>query len=145
MISTLVTWPWTSDFQNLPKACLLSSPSNQTTLQRQCCYLSLVFHCLVAGSKNKLQWGPEKNRKHNNEIAIVLGAVSIWMCRLTIIGISMWKITWPHDHLVFNMGIPTAGKTVFILKHGPGPLHRKSWLRKQMDGQHKLKTQWKKH
>ena len=33
----------------------------------------------------------------------------------------MLKIRWSHDRLIFNMGIPNLGKTVFILR--PGPRH----------------------
>ena len=38
--------------------------------------------------------------------------------------ISMLKIRRSHDRLIFNMGIPKPGKTVFILKQGPGPPYR---------------------
>ena len=42
-----------------------------------------------------------------------LGAVSRYRCHLTIIGIPMLKIRWSHDLLVFKMGIPIPGKTIF--------------------------------
>ena len=32
----------------------------------------------------------------------------------------MLKITRSRDRLIFNMGIPTTGKTVFLLRRGPG-------------------------
>ena len=39
------------------------------------------------------------------------------------IGIPMLKIRRSRDHLIFKMEIPYLGKTVFILKRGPGSLH----------------------
>ena len=50
-----------------------------------------------------------------------LVAVSISRCHLTSIGIPMLKIRRSHDRLIFNMGIPIPGKTVFILRQGPDP------------------------
>ena len=38
------------------------------------------------------------------------GAVSIWRCRLTSIGIPMLKMRQSHDRLIFSMGIPIPGK-----------------------------------
>ena len=48
------------------------------------------------------------------------GAVSTSRCRPTSIGIPIWKIRRSRDRLIFNMGIPYPGKTVFILRRGPG-------------------------
>ena len=48
------------------------------------------------------------------------GAVSVQRCCLTSIGIPMLKIRRSCDPLIFNMGIPIPGKTVFILKQDPG-------------------------
>ena len=42
------------------------------------------------------------------------GGVSIKRCRLTSIWIPMLKIRWSRNRLIFNMGIPYLGKTVFI-------------------------------
>ena len=44
------------------------------------------------------------------------GAVSIWRCRLTSIGIPMLKIRRSRDRLMFNIVIPYLGKTVIILR-----------------------------
>ena len=33
----------------------------------------------------------------------------------------MLNIRWYHDRLIFNMGNPYLGKTVFMLGRGPGP------------------------
>ena len=44
-----------------------------------------------------------------------LEAVSIKRCRLSSVGIPMFKIRRSHDRLIFNMGIPYLGKTVYIL------------------------------
>ena len=41
-------------------------------------------------------------------------------CRLTNIGIPMWKIRRSRDCLLFNMGIPYLEKTVFLLRRSPG-------------------------
>ena len=43
-------------------------------------------------------------------VANALGAVSVWRCRLTSIGIPMLKIRRSHDRLIFNMGIPIPEK-----------------------------------
>ena len=40
--------------------------------------------------------------------------------RLTSIGISMLMIRWSRNHLIFNMEIQYPGKTVLILRRGPG-------------------------
>ena len=48
------------------------------------------------------------------------GTVSIYRCHFTNIGIPMLKIRRSPDRLIFNMGIPYLGKTVFILRRGPG-------------------------
>ena len=40
------------------------------------------------------------------------GAVSIWRCRLTSIGIPVIKIRWSRDRLIFNMGIPILLSTL---------------------------------
>ena len=52
-----------------------------------------------------------------------LGAVSIWRCHLTGIGISMLKIRRSWDRLIFNMGIPIPGKDGLYIESG-------SWRRK---------------
>ena len=43
----------------------------------------------------------------------------------------MLKIRRSRDRLIFNMGSPYLGKTVFILRRGPGYLHNRpvSWIR----------------
>ena len=51
-----------------------------------------------------------------------LGTISIEKCCLTSIGITMLKVRRSCDRLNFNMGIPYMGKTVFILRRGPGRL-----------------------
>ena len=45
------------------------------------------------------------------------GGVSTQKCCINIIGIPMLKIRRSCDRLIFNMGIPIPGKTVFILRH----------------------------
>ena len=43
--------------------------------------------------------------------------------------ISMLKIRRSLDRLIFNMGILIPGKTIFILRRGPGLLlHQGGWL-----------------
>ena len=54
-----------------------------------------------------------------NTILQKSGAVSIYRCRLTSIGIPFIKIRRPHDHLIFIMEIPLPGNAVLILKQGP--------------------------
>ena len=49
----------------------------------------------------------------------ILGAVSIWRCRITSIGIPMLKIRRSHECLIFNMGIPIPGKDGFYIEAGP--------------------------
>ena len=49
-----------------------------------------------------------------------------WQHILVNIGIPIIKIRWSHDHLIFIMEIPIPGKTVFILRWGPG---RQRWDR----------------
>ena len=53
-----------------------------------------------------------------------IGDVSLWICRLTRIGIPIIKISRSYDRLIFNNGNDILGKTVFILKRGPdsGPV-----------------------
>ena len=63
------------------------------------------------------------------------GAVSIQTCRLTSIGIPILKIRRSRDRLIFNMGILYPGKTVFILRQGPG---RSIWLSMDMVGMQSL-------
>ena len=51
----------------------------------------------------------------------LLGAVLIWRCHLTSIGIPMSKIRRSRDSHIFNMGIiPIPEKTVFIFRRGSG-------------------------
>ena len=40
----------------------------------------------------------------------------------------MLKIRRSHDRLIFNMGIPIPGKTVFILRRGPEGLNQSTVL-----------------
>ena len=47
-----------------------------------------------------------------------LGAISLSL--LTIIVIPIMKLRWSEDRLIFVMGIPIPGKTVYILRQGPG-------------------------
>ena len=47
------------------------------------------------------------------------GAISIWRCPLTSIGIPMLKIRWSRDHLIFNMGIPIHGQDGIYIETGP--------------------------
>ena len=49
----------------------------------------------------------------------LLRGVSIKWCCLTSIRIPMLKIRLLQDRLIFNMGIPIPGKTVFILRLAP--------------------------
>ena len=49
-----------------------------------------------------------------------LGAVSLYIYRLTNIVIPMVKIRRSRDNLIFNMGIPYIGESVFILRQAPG-------------------------
>ena len=50
------------------------------------------------------------------------GGVLNKRCRLTNVGITVLKIRRSRDCLIFNMGIPYLGKTVFILRRGPASL-----------------------
>ena len=49
----------------------------------------------------------------------VLGAVSIRKTVLLGMVIPMLKIRRPTGRLIFNMGIPIPGKTVFYIETGP--------------------------
>ena len=49
------------------------------------------------------------------------GGVSIQRCRLTSIGIPMLKIRRSYDRLIFNIGIRSRGKMVFISRRGRVP------------------------
>ena len=49
-----------------------------------------------------------------------LGAVSIRKTVLLGMVIPMLKIRRPTGRLIFNMGIPIPGKTVFYIETGPG-------------------------
>ena len=51
--------------------------------------------------------------------ASVLGAVSIRKTVLLGMAIPMLKIRRPTGRLIFNMGIPIPGKTVFYIETGP--------------------------
>ena len=48
-----------------------------------------------------------------------LGAVSIRKTVLPGMAIPMLKIRRPNGRLIFNMGIPIPGKTVFYIETGP--------------------------
>ena len=48
------------------------------------------------------------------------GTISIYICRLTNIGIPILVIRRSHDSLIFIMEIFIPGKTVFILRRPPG-------------------------
>ena len=50
---------------------------------------------------------------------IALGAVSIRKTVLPGMVIPMLKIRRPNGRLIFNMGIPIPGKTVFLIETGP--------------------------
>ena len=50
---------------------------------------------------------------------ITLGAVSIRKTVLLGMAIPMLKIRRPTGRLIFNMGIPIPGKTVFYIETGP--------------------------
>ena len=50
---------------------------------------------------------------------LLRGAVPIWICCLTSIGISIIKISQSHDHLIFIMEISIPGMTIFVLRQGP--------------------------
>ena len=45
----------------------------------------------------------------------------------------MLKIRRSNDRLIFNMGIPYLGKTVFILSRGPGSIARDSFAPMHVD------------
>ena len=49
----------------------------------------------------------------------ILGAVSIRKTVLLGMAIPMLKIRRPTGRLIFNMGIPIPGKTVFYIETGP--------------------------
>ena len=40
-------------------------------------------------------------------------------CRLTSIGTPISMISWSHDHLIFNMGIPIPAKDFLYIETGP--------------------------
>ena len=52
-------------------------------------------------------------------MACYLGAVSIRKTVLLGMAIPMLKIRRPTGRLIFNMGIPIPGKTVFLIETGP--------------------------
>ena len=58
----------------------------------------------------------DQDRRHSNGHQ---GAISIYRCILTSIGIPIIKIKQSHDHLIFIMEIFIPGKTVLILRQGP--------------------------
>ena len=55
----------------------------------------------------------------NNQTIEMLGAVSIRKTVLLGMAIPMLKIRRPTGRLIFNMGIPIPGKTVFYIETGP--------------------------
>ena len=55
-------------------------------------------------------------------IQIMLGAVSKRKTILLGMAIPMLKIRRPTGRLIFNMGIPIPGKTVFYIETGPRSL-----------------------
>ena len=57
---------------------------------------------------------------HVIHLTLFFRASSQYKDCLTSIGISMLKIRRSRNHLIFNMGIPVNGKTVFILRGYPG-------------------------
>ena len=61
----------------------------------------------------------------------ILGAVSIRKTVLLGMAIPMLKIRRPTGRLIFNMGIPIPGKTVFLIETGPwllaSPWHQQQW------------------
>ena len=70
-----------------------------------------IFHAILSA----IPWWPDPEH---------CGRLNIKMS-YQYIGIPMLKIRWSRDRLIFNMGIPYLGKTVFILRRGPVlSLHR---------------------
>ena len=69
------------------------------------------FHFIVMYSKNE--------RSYIMDCHGHLGAVSIRKTILLGMAIPMLKIRRPTGRLIFNMGIPIPGKTVFYIETGP--------------------------
>ena len=73
-----------------------------------------------------------------------LGAVSIRKTVLPGMAIPMLKIRRPTGRLIFNMGIPIPGKTVFYIETGPwctgGRLNKKDGLTRYGNSHVKDKT-----
>ena len=61
--------------------------------------------------------------RHLNQVTGNLGAVSIRKTVLLGMAIPMLKIRRPTGRLIFNMGIPIPGKTVFYIETGPCASH----------------------
>ena len=91
------------------------------------CFGSICHICIVHMMVARLCWNhwpkfPKNNK--NLESKGGGGGILIYRCRLTSIGIPILKIRQSNDHLIFNMEIPIPGKTVFILRQGPGLTHK---------------------
>ena len=50
------------------------------------------------------------------------GGISVQTCCLISKGIPVLKIRGSHDCIIFNIGVPIPGRTVFILRQDPAPI-----------------------
>ena len=82
----------------------------------------------------------ERHHGHMAKSHAFLGAVSIRKTVLLGMVIPMLKIRRPTGRLIFNMGIPIPGKTVFYIETGPWLW---SWEKTEMVKSFQIQTQSK--
>ena len=88
----------------------------RTTLRLSVC--TITRHLLAAGYHSH-RWGRCRRLTLVNRCRRRQGAVSIRKTVLLGMAIPMLKIRRPSGRLIFNMGIPIPGKTVFLIETGP--------------------------
>ena len=95
---------------------LRAAYSWRSTLKRKFCqndiFVSVYFHSMASYDLTALPG--------HQELCCKQGAVSIRKTVLLGMAIPMLKIRRPTGRLIFNMGIPIPGKTVFLIETGPG-------------------------
>ena len=95
--------------------------------------MSSCFRLCTVGSLYNL-WDSQQcirrsvTRWWNLQVPDGLGAVSIRKTILPGMAIPMLKIRRPNGRLIFNMGIPIPGKTVFYIETGPWSSNELQWL-----------------
>ena len=88
---------------------------------QKCCskYVKNVFICTKDMSTGVSALTPASLHFVDALHILILGAVSIRKTVLLGMAIPMLKIRRPTGRLIFNMGIPIPGKTVFYIETGP--------------------------